>query len=234
MISNALRRTTVVRMLAVLAGAVMIIIGAAPAASAHVEVSGTDARQGAEALLTFRVPTESDTASTTEVIINFPRDTPIVSVAVARVPGWNATVRTAHLDRPVKTDDGTIDTYVTAVDWRADSARTAIKPGQFVLFNLSAGPLPRTSKITFPTEQRYSNGTVVDWDQIGTGSAVPDHPAPALQLTPETPSATQTAPQPAATGDPSGNALGVTGVVLAVIAVVIAAIALLRSRHPTG
>lgn len=230
------------RMVMVLAGALMITIGAAPVASAHVQVSGTDATPGGYGLLTFRVPTESDTASTTEVIINFPRDTPIVSVSVAPVPGWKATVHTARLDKPVKTDDGPIDEYVTKVDWKADSAHTAIKPGQFGLFNLSAGPLPRTSKITFPTDQHYSNGTVVAWDQVATGTVEPDHPAPALQLR-----SGQASPGPAASesanpGDTAGhtpadapaNTLAVIGVVLAAVAVVIATIALLRTRRPTG
>lgn len=232
------RRIAPIRLAAVLAGAFMIILGASPAASAHVQVSGTDATPGGYGLLTFRVPTESDTASTTEVIINFPKDTPIVSVSVAPVPGWTATVHTARLDKPVKTDDGQVDEYITKVDWKADSARTAIKPGQFGLFNLSAGPLPRTSKITFPTDQRYSNGTVVAWDQIATGSAEPDHPAPALQLSSGSASPGSAASQPAAAGDAPGNApgntLGVIAVVLAAVAVVMAAIALLRTRRSTG
>lgn len=222
------------RLIAVLVGAVMIIIGATPAASAHVQLSGTGAVPGGYGLLTFRVPTESDTASTTEVVINFPRDTPIVSVSVAPVPGWRATVRTARLDKPVTTDDGQLDEYVTKVDWRADSARTAIKPGQFGLFNISAGPLPRTSKLTFPTDQRYSDGTVVAWDQIGTGAAEPDHPAPALRLTPTSTSPTAGATAASAPDTAPGNALGVVGVVLAAVAVVIAAIALLRTRRSTG
>lgn len=227
-------RVAPTRLVAVLVGAVMLIIGATPVASAHVQLSGTDATPGGYGLLTFRVPTESDTASTTEVVINFPRDTPIVSVSVSPVPGWKATVRTARLDKPVKTDDGPIDEYVTKVDWKADSARTAIKPGQFGLFNLTAGPLPRTSKITFPTDQHYSDGTVVAWDQIGTGAAEPDHPAPALQLRPTTASATAAATSPGAADAAPGSALGVIGVVLAAVAVVIAAIALLRTRRSTG
>lgn len=230
------RRIAPIRPAAVLAGALMIILGAAPAASAHVQVSGTDTTPGGYGLLTFRVPTESDTASTTEVIIHFPKDTPIVSVSVAPVPGWKATVHTARLDKPVRTDDGQVDEYITKVDWKADSARTAIKPGQFGLFDLSAGPLPRTSEITFPTDQRYSNGTVVAWDQVATGSAEPDHPAPALQLTSR--SDATAASRPAAAGDAPGNtpgtALGVIAVVLAAVAVVIAAIALLRTRRSTG
>ena len=53
-------------------------IGLAMPASAHVVVSGTDATPGGWGVLTFRVPTESDTASTTAVIVTLPDEQPIV------------------------------------------------------------------------------------------------------------------------------------------------------------
>lgn len=227
------RRPALIRLSAAVAVAVLVLFGPTPAASAHVRVSATDATPGGYGLLTFRVPTESDTASTTQVIIKFPADTPITSVSVAPVPGWKATVHTARLDKPIKTDDGTVDDYVTRIDWKADYARTAIKPGQFGLFNITAGPLPRTSSVVFPTDQHYSDGTVVAWDQIATGNAEPDHPAPTLQLA-------SAAPTPAATADPRSGATGgsaarlaVIGIAVATIAALIAIIALLRTRRPT-
>jgi uncharacterized protein YcnI len=224
-------RRAPVRILLAAAAAIMIMVGLAPAASAHVRLSATDAAPGGYGLLTFRVPTESDTASTTEIVISFPRNTPITSVSTAAVTGWTATVVTAKLDKPMRTDDGPVSSYVTRVDWKADSGRTAIPPGQFGLFNLTAGPLPEAATVAFPTDQHYSDGTVVHWNQLQTGSAEPDHPAPLLQLAPA--ATTSPAPSPAA-ASPAGNnseTLAVIAIALAVVAVVIAIMALLRTRH---
>jgi uncharacterized protein YcnI len=213
----------------------MIIIGLPAVASAHVRVSATDATAGGYGLLTFRVPTESDTASTTQVIINFPRSTPITSVSVAPVAGWTARVQTARLDKPVQTDDGPIKDYVTRVIWKADSAANAIKPGEFGLFDLTAGPLPRTTTVAFPTDQHYSDGTVVSWNQLPTGAAEPDHPAPVVRLSGPVPSATTSAPasnDPAEIGSPVAGRLAVAGIALAAAALVLAIIAVLRTRRP--
>lgn len=189
--------------------------------------------------MTFRVPTESDTASTTEIVINFPKNSPITSVSIARVAGWTAKVETAKLDGPIQTDDGPVSSYVTRLDWKADSADSAIKPGQFGLFNISAGPLPKISGIPFPTDQHYSDGTVVAWDQIATGTVEPDHPAPLLELSPNQSSAATPAASAAAVSSSSAGAkadpLGAIGIALGVIAVLLALVALLRTRNrPTS
>jgi periplasmic copper chaperone A len=151
------------------------------------------------------------------------------------VPGWTARITTKKLAEPIKTDDGEVDSYVRSVDWRADSTATAIKPGQFQIFNLSAGPLPRRDKLVFPTLQRYSDGKDVAWDQIAVGNAEPDHPAPTLQLSgatsPSTP-ASDSAGQP--TDPPANDALSIIAVVIAAVAAVVAVIALLRTRRPSA
>ncbi|TGD84448.1 DUF1775 domain-containing protein, partial [Mycolicibacterium sp. CH28] len=73
-------------------GATVTAVGIALSgpAWAHVEVSGTDATQGGYGMLTFRVPTESDTASTTDVLVTLPDDQPIISVSTQPKPGWTA------------------------------------------------------------------------------------------------------------------------------------------------
>lgn len=232
MIRRTIGRTIPARLVIAAAAAVVIMVGLAPNAAAHVRLSATDATPGGYGLLTFRVPTESDTASTTEIVINFPKNTPITSVSVAPVTGWTATVATGKLAKPVQTDDGPVSSYVTRVDWKADSAKSAIKPGQFGLFNISAGPLPKRSGIAFPTDQHYSNGTVVAWDQLATGTTEPDHPAPLLQLSGSPTPAPRADPtvQPATSGN-TADPLGVIGVALAAVAVVIAITALLRTRR---
>ena len=219
---------------AILLGLALSLVAVAPA-SAHVRVSSTDAVRGGYGVLTFRVPTESDTASTTALIITLPTDTPIGSVSTQPVPGWTATRTVKKLAKPIKTADGEIDSYVARITWKADAQRYGIKPGEFGLFNISAGPLPDTDSITLPTVQRYSDGSSVAWDEIASGSgAEPEHPAPAIELSPAaTASAAASAP---AAGSENRTTKGTDwlsplAVGLAAIAVIISAIALLRSRR---
>lgn len=222
-----------------LAGIAAVVISAS-AASAHVRVTGTDTTQGGYGVLTFRVPTESATASTTGLTVTLPSDNPIVSASTQPIPGWKATVTTAKLTKPVKTDDGEITTYVSRVTWSATSTADGIKPGEFQQFNLSVGPLPKKAEVAFPALQTYSDGTSVNWNQTATGSAEPEHPAPLLTLaaatsdsaasTP-TASATTAASATNATSDGAGLLTGIVGIVLGAIAVILALIALLRSRR---
>jgi periplasmic copper chaperone A len=156
---------------------------AAPAA-AHVKVSGTDATQGGWGVLTFRVPTESATASTTDLLVTLPDDHPIISVATQQKPGWTATVNKKTLATPQKDDDGnTVSEYIASVEWKAASPQAAIPPGQFDTFSISAGPLPKEASLSLPAAQTYSDGTVVNWNEkAAAGQAEPEHPAPTLTL----------------------------------------------------
>ncbi|WP_375390022.1 YcnI family protein [uncultured Amnibacterium sp.] len=225
-------------------GAVAVLLGAT-AASAHVRVDGEDATRGGYGVLTFRVPTESATASTTELTVTMPTDTPIASASVQPVPGWTAKVTEAKLTKPITTDDGQISTYVSKITWKADSARTAIAPGEFQQFAVSAGPLPDTAEVAFPAKQTYSDGTVVNWNEASTGSAEPEHPVPVLQLAAAAadgdhhggaPTASATpASATAAAADPgsasAGLAVGIGGAAIAVVALVVAVIGLLRGSR---
>lgn len=205
-----------------------------PMASAHVRVSSTDAVQGGYGVLTFRVPTESDTASTVGLKISLPKDTPLASVSVLPIPGWSATREVKKLDEPIKTDDGELTSYVASVTWKADSEKYGLKPGEFGLFSISAGPLPNGEELSIPATQRYSDDSSVAWDEIASGQgAEPEHPAPTLELRPATsPSAAgSTAPADAATSSGGGSWLSPAAAVLSALAVIIAVIALLRGRR---
>ncbi|MBW4041835.1 MAG: YcnI family protein [Acidobacteria bacterium] len=227
------RRWTVRLVTGVLGGAIAVLLGAT-AASAHVHVDGEDATRGGYGVLTFRVPTESATASTTEVTVTLPADHPIASVSVEPVAGWTATVTSARLAKPVTTDDGQVTTYASRIDWKAD-ASAAIKPGEFQRFSVSAGPLPDVASIALPTTQRYSDGTVVAWDQLATGSAEPTHPAPVLALaaaqTPTAPSATSSTADPGSGTATAALAVAVVAVAAALTALVVAIIGLLRGSR---
>lgn len=166
--------------LAVAGTAVALMIGLSGTASAHVKVSGIDATEGGYGVLTFRVPTESDTASTTELAVTFPDDTPIISVSTQPKPGWTVQVVKKSLPTPQKDDDGNeITQYVSQVIWKAQTPQAAIAPGSFDTFSVSAGPLPDKATLSLPAQQTYSDGTVVNWNEkTVSGQAEPEHPAP--------------------------------------------------------
>jgi len=203
------------------AAATVAAVALAGPASAHVTVYSTDAAPGGYGVLTFRVPTESDTASTTRLLVRFPADTPIASVLGQPHPGWTFTTTTAKLPKPITTDDGdTLTTAVSQIVWTADSAATAIKPGEFDEFAVSAGPLPNVKTLAFSAIQTYSDGSVVKWDETAApGSDVePQHPKPAITLSaPATPSQAKST---------SGDGGDTDALVLAVIALVLGAGAL--------
>ena len=177
----------------------------AGAAAAHVSVSSPAAVQGGYATVTFKVPTESATASTTGLKVQLPADQPLASVSVLPMNGWTYTVTKAKLATPISSDDGDITEAVSVIEWKADSAQTAIKPGEFNQFTISAGPLPKAASMTFKAIQTYSDGTAVSWiEQAAEGSSTePEHPAPVLQLS----APGSTAPSSAAPGSaaPAGT-----------------------------
>lgn len=149
-------------------------------ASAHVTVNPSTAAGGSYSKLTFRVPTESDTASTKKVAVYFPQDPAFASVSVKPHPGW-----TFKVD---KNGDA-----VSQVVWTPTSAASEIKPGEFDEFDISLGPLPTSGTVVFKALQYYTDGSVVRWiDPTESGQPEPEHPAPVLTLT-SAPSATPTA-----------------------------------------
>jgi uncharacterized protein YcnI len=175
-----------VRRAGVLAGGALIgALGFAGAAFAHVTVSPSSAPQGAFTSIVFRVPTESDTASTTKVDVHLDMNNPIATVDYQALPGWTTKVTVSKLAKPITDDDGNqVTQAVSEIVWTADSAATAIKPGQFLEFPVELGPLPKTGSIAFKTLQTYSDGSVVRWiDATPPGGPEPENPAPVLTLT---------------------------------------------------
>ncbi|HEX4829745.1 MAG TPA: YcnI family protein [Trebonia sp.] len=227
---------------AVLTGGLLVASAIfATAASAHVKVSGTDAVQGGSGVITFRVPSESATASTTGLQVTFPAATPFTSVDTQPKPGWHATVTRKPLSPPQQDDDGDLITeYVSQVTFTADDKAAAIPPGEFDLFNLSVGPFPKAPSMSFAALQTYSDGTTVNWDEQSANGAEPEHPSPVLQLAPAAGTATATgaqptvsaAPPPQASAGSSGGSswTGITGLIAGLLALVISLTVLLASR----
>jgi uncharacterized protein YcnI len=173
------------RLLGGAAVAAVAIIASAGSASAHVTVNPDTATQGGFTKLTFRVPTEKEDASTTKVQVSLPADQPLGFVSVKPHPGWTFTVTKAKLANPMKTDDGEVTEAVSTITWTVASPASAIKPGQFDEFDVSAGPLPKAASMEFKALQSYSDGEVVRWiEPKKADGSEPEHPAPTLKLTP--------------------------------------------------
>ncbi len=219
-----MKKRTSFRALTVAIATGFAVMAGAGAALAHVTVSSPSAVKGGYATVAVKVPTESDTASTVGLKLQLPTDTTFQSVTIQPMSGWTYTV-----DKSGST--------VSAITWTATGE--GIKPGEFDIFNISLGALPKDKdSITFKAIQTYSDGTTVNWVQEASGSTEPQHPAPTLALTDGQITSAHGSPAAAAQSDSSDNGgvdgLGVTGVVLGGIGLItgVAALALvLTSRN---
>ncbi len=222
------KRTTPLRRAGLVAAlAAAGVLTAAGTASAHVTVHPESYAKGAtDGVLTFRVPNEEDGASTTKVQLFLPTDHPVLGALVTPQPGWTATVKTARLKTPVKTDDGTITEAVSEIDWTGGK----IGHGQYQDFNVAFGQLPDDAEqLAFKTLQTYSDGKVVRWiEEAKEGQAEPENPAPVLKLTakraeaggsPAASSATSKgsagADSASASSDSTARGLGIAGLAVA-------------------
>ena len=143
----------------------LVVLTATPAL-AHVSVTPDEVSEGSFATLTFRVPNESDTASTSAFEIVLPETAPFTSVSVKPAPGWETTVER----------DG--DT-VTSILWDGGE----IGPGEFQEFDVSVGPVPEVDVLEFKALQTYDDGEVVRWiDPVVEGEDEPDNPAPTASV----------------------------------------------------
>ncbi|HEX5202416.1 MAG TPA: YcnI family protein [Actinoplanes sp.] len=229
-------RTLIKRSVLVAAVVGGLTLALAVPASAHVTVNPSTATPGGYAKVTFRVPNESDTASTTKVEVNLPADKPVASVSIKPVQGWTAVAVKSKLATPIKAHDTEITEAVSKITWTAD-ANAAVKPGQFQEFDVSLGPLPDSGQMVFKTLQTYSDGSIVRWiDEPTTDGSEAEHPAPVLKLAAATAPAAA-APAPAEnTGESSDgpDAYGIAGLVAGLIALVLALFAVWRAGRRPG
>ncbi len=194
------------------------LLGIATAASAHVTVSSPDAKAGGWGKLVFRVPTESETASTTSIKVTLPEKTPLARISNQPKAGWSAKLTTVKHDKPVKVGDFELTETVSAVTWTATG--DGIKPGEFDEFALSVGPLPEAESLSFSVAQGYSDKTVANWNEIAKGDKEPEHPAPTLALVADEDHDHEAADKDDESDGDNGIALG-----LSAVAVVLAGVA---------
>ncbi|MCW8375995.1 YcnI family protein [Streptomyces justiciae] len=224
--STTLRRVGTVTTLAA-AG----VLAAAGIASAHVTVHPESYAKGAtDGVLTFRVPNEEDTASTTKVQVFLSTDHPVLGVLTDPHDGWTAKVTTTKLKKPVKTDDGSITDAVSEITWTGGR----ITAGQYEDFDVAFGQLPDdTGQLTFKTLQTYSDGKTVRWIEEATqGDEEPENPAPVVKLTADAAQAAASAKSPTST-DSTARGLGIAGLVVGVLGLAAAMFAVRRGpqRH---
>ncbi|WP_330184095.1 YcnI family protein [Nocardia sp. NBC_01503] len=201
------------------AAATTLTLLGAGVASAHVSVDAPGASQGGYAVATFKVPTESDTASTTKVSVALPN---LKSARTEPLPGWSSKVD--------KNDKG----EAVTVTWTADPGNAGVAPGQFQRFVLSVA-LPKQEKVTFPATQTYSDGKVVVWDQQDNADgSEPEHPAPALTLAAgggdDDHAATTTEAEASKDTDNTARWLGGIGLILGALGAALGLGSVLRSR----
>jgi uncharacterized protein YcnI len=242
-----MNKRTLVRMAIALPAAGLLALAAPLSASAHVHISPETAPPGDYATIAFKVPTESATASTVKLEVDFPTDHPFTSVEYQPIAGWSAVVTTSKLATPVKATGGDITSAVTKVVWTA-AAGHGIPPGAFQQFFVTAGAVPDTGKVLLPATQTYSDGTVVAWNEPMPASGDdPEHPAPTLYINDTPPAdpdqgivaatsaATPVADGSSATGtgssasDGLGLGLGIGGLGLGAIALIAAGLAYARA-----
>lgn len=212
------------------------VLLAAGAAGAHVTVHPETYAKGAtDGVLTFRVPNEEDSASTTKVQVFLPTDHPVLGVLVHPQDGWTAKVTTTKLKTPVKTDDGTITEAASEITFSGGK----IGAGQYEDFDVAFGQLPDdTGRLVFKTLQTYSDGKVARWIEEPSGGQEPDNPAPVLKLTAgdatAAPAPAKTAAataEAAGTSDSTARGLGIAGLAVGVLGLAAAAFALVRGRN---
>ena len=220
------RRPAVVLLTGAVALAGLLTVGTG-VASAHVTVSSADAAAGGYGKLTFRVPNESDAASTVALRIQLPTDTPLTSLRAQPVPGWTVSLTQAQLPEPVEVHGEEVDQAVSVVEYRAD-AGGGIAPGQFQEFALSGGPFPDAESLTFNAVQSYSDGSEAAWiEPTVEGQPEPERPAPVLTFTADpgattdahggTDTATDTASDSSSAAEDEGDGTATVALVLAVL-----------------
>lgn len=219
-----------------LAVAVIALVAAAPAASAHVTVQPGTAVQGGYMKVDVRVPNERDDSGTTSVEFNLPEDVPIRSVRVEAVPGWEYEIENRTLDEPIEAGEGDpVTEVVSKITWSGG----VIQPGEFQDFPVSLGPLPEdVESLAFPSIQTYESGEVVRWIEVAEEEGEElERPAPVLTLTPAeeeggaaaAPAADEAAAAPAEDNE-SSNALAIVALIVGALGLAVGGLALAKGR----
>lgn len=209
------------RVLSVALASAALILSAGPA-FAHVTVNPSSAAKGSYAKLTFRVPNESDTASTIKVEIEVPANAKFKSARVKPLPGW-----TYAID---KTGE-----FVSKITFSGGK----IGPGEFQEFDTSFGPLPEDlDQVDFKALQTYDDGEVARWiEETPEGGEEPEHPAPVLTLTEATGDGHHDAATADEDKDSDSDSSSAPAIGLSVLAIALSGLAIvlsIRAKKPSS
>jgi uncharacterized protein YcnI len=224
------------RVALVLGTAAALLLAVAAPASAHVTVNPQEAEKGGFARLAFRVPNESDTASTVKLEVVLPENAPVGSVSIMPVAGWTAQVERRKVDPPVDVHGTQVSEVVSKITWTA-AAGGGVKPGEFAEFPVSMGPLPESDTMVFKALQTYSDNQVSRWiEEPQAGAEEPENPAPVLTLVAGSSAAVpSSAPAVAAPSDEDSDGpaliLALVALVAALGGLVLGGLAFARSRR---
>ncbi|MEW1584709.1 YcnI family protein [Micromonospora vinacea] len=234
------RRTATAAAALAFTAAATAVLGFAGPASAHVTVNPKEATQGGYARVAFRVPNESDSASTVKLEVVLPENAPVGSVSTMPVPGWTVATEKRKVDPPIEVHGSQLTEAISKITWTA-SGDAGVKPGQFQEFPVSLGPLPQVESMVFKTLQTYSDGNISRWiDEPAPGAEEPEHPAPVLTLAAAaapagsaTPTAAVASPDDDDDDDGNGLAvgLGVAGLVAGLAGLALGGLAFARTRR---
>ena len=215
--------------------AITLVVLAAPA-GAHVTISPQSAPKGSDAVLSFISPNESTkNAKVVKVVVHFRADHPIADALTEPMAGWTAAVATVHSATPIQTDSGQVSDRVDTVTWTA-AAGGGTPPDNFQEFSVSIGLPDDADTLDFPTDQYYSDGSVVSWNEATpAGGPEPEHPRPELTLTAG--GATTPTTTPATTSSnvsksdvDNAKTLGTIGLIVGAVGLVVAIVAIVLSR----
>ncbi|MDO3682699.1 YcnI family protein [Micromonospora sp. C28ISP2-4] len=232
-----LRRPATVAALTLTAVATAVL-GLAGSASAHVTINPAEGKQGGYGRFAFRVPNESDTASTVKVEVNLPENAPVGSVSTMPVAGWTVAVEKRKVDPPIEVHGSQLTEAVSKLTFTA-APNGGVNPGEFQEFPVSMGPLPQVDTMVFKVLQTYSDGNVSRWIEEPTpGAEEPENPAPVLTLAAAAP-ASPGASAPAAAADDdddddgsgAATAIGVAGLVAGLGGLALGGLAFARTRR---
>ncbi|HYP45693.1 MAG TPA: YcnI family protein [Propionibacteriaceae bacterium] len=171
------------RILAVAAGAAVLLVSGIGAANAHVTVETGNAAAGSTALLTFSVSHGCDGSPTTRVAVKIPAG--INSAAPTINPGWSVSKKMQRLANPVTDSHGT--SVTERVDQVIYTARSPLADGYRDTFTVAV-PLPEDAEgrtLAFPTIQTCQRGETAWIDRAAEGQNADDleAPAPAIVAT---------------------------------------------------
>jgi uncharacterized protein YcnI len=209
--------------------AMLVLLGVAATASAHVEVTAG----AAAGEIVLSVPNESASSDTVRVAVQLPEN--VVRTRVPEIAGWTHTETTVPLDPPLRVAGVVATTRVTTVTWSGGR----LAPGREAEFRLRLAVAEGTKRtgLAFPAVQRYSDGEVVRWIGPSGGdfpAGVLETPLPAVATIavttgPATTTSTETATASTTSaaaetdsggGNPVGLIFALAGAAIAIVGVV--------------